>query len=165
MSATAQPKPSEWLSAYRIVKRRFVAAAFSGEGARLYGGRWNSPGVSVVYTSSSIALAILEWRAHLAQWPPPPVMIIEVRFPASLVWSPEGLPVRWKQTPSPRANHTVGDSWVKEGRSAVLKLPSAIVPSEFNYLLNPVHPDFAQILRGAPRLFRVDSRLGPVAPA
>ena len=68
------------IHAYRIVKRKFVAAAFSGEGARLYGARWNSIGVAVVYTSSAISLTILEWRAHLTQWPAPSMVIIETEF-------------------------------------------------------------------------------------
>jgi RES domain-containing protein len=68
------------IRAYRILKRKFVGSAFSGEGARLYGGRWNSTGIAVVYTSSAISLAILEWRAHLTQWPSPPSVIIEIEF-------------------------------------------------------------------------------------
>jgi len=162
VSAAGQPGHAELTRACRIVKRRFVARAFSGEGARLYGGRWNSPGVPIVYTSGSIALAVLEWRAHLSQWPAPPVMVIEIQFEPSLVWSPSKLPAHWKQTPSPRANAAVGDDWVKSAKSAVMRLPSAIVPDEFNYLLNPAHPDFGRISRGKPRLFEIDPRLGPL---
>jgi RES domain-containing protein len=151
------------LKAYRIVKRKFAATAFSGDGARLYGGRWNSPGVAVVYTSSTIALAVLEWRVHLTQWPAPPVMIIEVEFSPAWVTSPARLPAHWKQLPAPRVNATVGDHWVKSMKSAILQLPSAIVPDEFNYLLNPMHPDFGRIIHGKPRLLKVDPRLGPLA--
>ena len=156
-------KAPRLLKAYRIVKRKFGSTAFSGEGARLYGGRWNSAGVSVVYTSSTIALAVLEWRAHLTQWPAPPVMIIEIHFRPALVLTPARLPHNWKQLPSPKANAAVGDDWVKSGKSAILKLPSAIVPEEFNYLLNPLHPHFGRIIRGKARLLRVDPRLGPLA--
>ncbi len=151
------------LKAYRIVKRRFAGTAFSGEGARLFGGRWNSPGVAVVYTSSTIALAVLEWRAHLTQWPAPPVMIIEIEFSPALMTWPAKLPKNWKQLPAPKANASVGDNWVKSGKSPVLQLPSAIVPEEFNYLLNPAHPDFGRIIRGKPRQLLVDPRLGPLA--
>lgn len=156
-------KSTSVLKAYRIVKREFAATAFSGEGARLYGGRWNSPGVSVVYTSSTIALAVLEWRAHLAQWPAPAVMVVEIQFSASLVLPASKLPQNWKQLPSPRANAAVGDDWIQSGISAILRLPSAIVPEEFNYLLNPAHPQFARISLGKPRVLRVDPRLGPLA--
>ncbi len=162
MSVPGRKRP-DLLHAYRIVKRRFVRTAFSGEGARLYGGRWNSPGVSVIYTSSTIALSVLEWRAHLTQWPPPPVMIIEIQFDPTLVLTPSRLPRNWRQHPALKTNAAIGDSWVKAGKSAILKLPSAIVPEEFNYLLNPAHPDFHKVTHGKPRLFEVDLRLGPLA--
>jgi RES domain-containing protein len=161
MSAPRKAPPS--LKAYRIVKRKFASSAFSGEGARLYGGWWNSSGVPLIYTSSTIALAVLEWRAHLTQWPVPPVMIIEIHFSPALVLTPAKLPHNWKQLPAPKANAAVGDNWFKVAKSAILKVPSAIVPEEFNYLLNPLHPHFGRILRGKPRLLRVDPRLGPLA--
>ena len=148
---------------YRILKRRFVGSAFSGEGARRYGGRWNSTGVAVVYTSSVISLAILEWRANLSQWPAPPSVIIEIEFAATMVWSPTKLPAGWKRWPYPKTNAAVGDNWVRSGRSAVLELPSAVVPEEFNYVLNPAHPDFGKISIGKPRVFKADPRLGPLA--
>jgi RES domain-containing protein len=154
------------IHAYRILKRKFTATAFSGEGARLYGGRWNSPGVAVVYTSSVISLAILEWRCHLSQWPAPPSVLIEIEFDPSLVWSPARLPANWWLFPFPKANAAVGDHWVRSGRSAVLKLPSAMIPrdhDEYNYLLNPAHPDFGKIKIGRPRTFRMDPRLGSLA--
>jgi RES domain-containing protein len=155
--------PGPPVSAYRIVKRKFATTAFSGTGARLYGGRWNSVGVSVVYTSSTIALALLEWRAHLSQWPAPPVYLIEIQFDSSLILSLGRLPKAWMRIPASRANAAVGDKWAKSGTSAILKLPSAIVPSEYNYLLNPNHPDFSKIRIGRPRLLKIDPRLGPLA--
>jgi RES domain-containing protein len=156
-------RAGERIQSFRILKRRFAGSAFSGEGARRFGGRWNSPGVSVVYTSSLISLAILEWRANLTQWPPPLSVIIEVEFDASLVWSPPKLPPRWKRWPCPKTTATVGDNWVRSARSAVLKVPSAVVPEEFNYLLNPAHPEFWKISIGKHRVFKADPRLGPVA--
>ena len=150
------------IKSFRILKRRFVGSAFSGEGARRYGGRWNSTGVPVVYTSSAISLAILEWRANLTQWPAPPSVIIEVAFDASQVWSPLKLPADWKRWPCPKTTAAVGDNWVRSGISAVLKVPSAVVPEEFNYVLNPAHPDFGRISIGKPRVFKADPRLGPL---
>lgn len=163
MSAPPARKGPTPLKAFRIVKRKFASTAFSGEGARLYGGRWNSPGVPLVYTSSTIALAILEWRAHLTQWPAPPVLIIEIEFSPALVNSPSKLPNNWKQLPAPRGNTAVGDGWFKSAASAILQVASAIVPDEFNYLLNPLHPEFCKTIRGKPRLLKVDARLGPLA--
>jgi RES domain-containing protein len=161
--APSRPAVATRLEAYRILKRKFVRAAFSGEGARRYGGRWNSAGVAVVYTSSVISLAILEWRAHLSQWPAPASVMIRIEFDAALVWSPTKLPADWKRWPCPKATATVGDNWVRSGRSAVLKLPSAVVPSEFNYLLNPGHADFGKISLGKRQVFKADSRIGPLA--
>jgi RES domain-containing protein len=82
---------------------------------------------------------------------------------SSLVWPPPKLPTGWKQWPYPKTNAAVGDNWVRSGRSAVLKLPSAVVPEEFNYILNPAHPDFGRIDIGKPRMFKADPRLGPLA--
>ena len=110
-----------------------------------------------------MSLAILEWRANLTQWPTPPSVIIEIEFDASLVWSPTKLPAGWKRWPYPITNAAVGDNWVRSGRSAVLELPSAVVPEEFNYILNPAHPDFGKISIGKPRVFKADPRLGPLA--
>ncbi len=150
------------IKSYRIVKRKLVGTAFSGEGSRLYGGCWNSPGVRVVYTSGSLSLALHEWRVHLAQWPMPPVMVIEIEFAASLIWSPARLPANWSRTPYPKTTAAVGDNWIRSSRSAVMKLPSATVPDEFNYLVNPAHPDFPRIRIGKARLFEIDARLGPL---
>jgi RES domain-containing protein len=92
--------------------------------------------------------------------------MIEIEFDVSLVWPPSKLPADWKRWPYPRTNEDVGDSWLRSGRSAVLRLPSATVPEdymEYNYLLNPAHPDFGKIKIGKPRVFKIDPRLGPVA--
>jgi RES domain-containing protein len=164
--AGSRPKGKARVHAYRILKRRFAGTAFSGEGARRYGGRWNSPGVAVVYASGSVALAILEWRCHLTQWPAPPAVLIEIEFEESLVWWPPKLPAGWWRYPSSKANAAVGDNWVRSGKWAVLRLPSAAVPKdheEFNYLLNPAHADFKFIKIGKPQLFKPDARLGPLA--
>jgi RES domain-containing protein len=151
--------------AFRILKRNYSREAFSGEGARLYGGRWNSPGIAVVYASSTLSLAILEWRCHLSQWPAPAAVLIEIEFDSAMVWSPPKLPPNWRRYPTSKSNAAVGDNWVRARRSAVLKLPSATVPTEhdeYNYLLNPAHPDFALIRIGKPHPFKPDPRLGPL---
>jgi RES domain-containing protein len=90
-------------------------------------------------------------------------VIIEIDFDASLVWSPPKLPGGWKRWPFPKITTAVGDNWVRSGRSAVLKLPSAMVPEESNYILNPAHRDFRKISIGKPRVFKADPRLGPLA--
>jgi RES domain-containing protein len=147
------------LQAWRIVKTKHAATAFSGEGARLFGGRWNSAGVSLVYTSSTQALAALESLVHLN----PPVIFkyaaIPLEFEAELVEKVTALPPGWANSPAPPSTRALGDLWAKEARSAVLELPSAIIPGESNFLLNPAHPDFKKIVIGKPVPFSFDPRL------
>ncbi len=148
-------------AAWRIVKQKYAATAFTGEGASRSGGRWNSHGTWVVYASGSKSLAALETLVHLN----PPVLFsyvaFRLEFPEKLVerFAPAGLPANWTEHPPPPAAQLVGDIWVRSGRSAVLELPSVIIPGESNCLLNPRHPDFRLITIGAPEPFSFDHRL------
>ncbi len=145
--------------AWRIVKRRHAATAFDGAGAARTGGRWNSRGVPVVYASQSQALAALESLVHLN----PPVLFkyvaFRLTFPDALVEESRKLPPDWQAEPPPPSTKAIGDLWVREARSAILVLPSVIIPAETNFLLNPAHPDFAKIKIGKPRPFAFDPRL------
>ena len=147
--------------AWRIVKKKHAAIAFDGEGAWRFGGRWNSPGTRVVYTSGTKALATLESLVHLN----PPVtfkyVAIPVEFDDALVEAVgvADLPADWSEEPPPPSTLEVGDQWVKDARSAVLELPSVIIQTEPNYLLNPAHPDFNKIAIGKPVPFAFDPRL------
>jgi RES domain-containing protein len=149
------------LEAWRIVKEKHAATAFSGEGAAKSGGRWNSRGVAVVYSSSTKSLATLESLVHLS----PPVIFKYVAFALSfdegVVESfPTGnLPADWRSEPPPPSTKAIGDEWVKSSRSAVLAVPSIIITSETNYLINPAHPHFTTIKIGGPEPFTFDSRL------
>ena len=149
------------LEAWRILKAKHAASAFTGKGAADNGGRWNSRGVPVVYCSQSKALAALEILVHLN----PPVrfkfVAIRVAFDASIVawFPPRNLPHNWRSEPPPPGTQKVGDLWIKSAQTAVLALPSAIIPGEFNFLLNPTHPDFAKVVRGKPETFIFDPRL------
>jgi RES domain-containing protein len=136
------------LAGWRLVKQKHAATAFSGEGARIYEGRWNSAGTPVVYCSENLALSALEILVH-AQ----PVTIKEpfrafrVTFDDSLAIRIEQkkLPDGWNAQPPTAASKRIGDEWVRSGRSAVLILPSVLVPLEHTYLLNPKHPEFRKI--------------------
>ncbi len=147
--------------AWRIVRENHAATALDGEGARRYGGRWNSPGTRVVYASATLSLAALELLVHLL----PPVRFRYVAIPIEFddglveVVSMDSLPIEWTEEPPPQSTQWMGDRWVEEGRSAVLRLPSVIVPTEPNYLLNPAHPDFRKVRIGAPAPFAFDPRL------
>jgi RES domain-containing protein len=149
------------IRAWRIVKERHAGSAFAGEGARLYGGRWNSRGSAVVYTSGSRALAALESLVHLT----PPVtfryVAIPVEFDRAVVdtLSTSALPAGWADEPPNAATKAIGDTWVREARSAVLEVPSAIVPGESNFLLNPTHRHFARVRIGIGGPFAFDPRL------
>jgi RES domain-containing protein len=147
---------------WRLVKTKYAAAAFDGEGARLYGGRWSSPGVRVAYGSSGIPLAILEVLVHLrASQFLRSYSLVSADVPDDLVAVlPEsGLPPNWKQYPAPSDTTSIGDGWINRATSAVLSVPSVIVESERNYLLNPQHPDFAHVSIAAPTPFTFDPRL------
>ncbi len=149
--------------AWRLVKARLAARAFDGEGARLHGGRWNSPGTRVVYVSSSRSLAALELLVHLEIAEAlEHYGVIEVRIPAQAIarLDRRRLPPDWRSDPPPAALRALGDAWVQQSRSAALKVPSVVVPEETNYLLNPAHPSFQRIAIGRPRPFRYDARLG-----
>ncbi len=144
------------------MKSRYADAAFDGEGARLYGGRWNSPGTRMVYTAQSQALAILEVLVHLEKAGVlPSYSLCAAHFAEDLVEAldPEALPDNWRSYPSPFELRAIGDAWVAEQTSAVLQVPSVIVDDESNYLINPAHPDFSSITIGVPRPFDFDVRL------
>lgn len=149
--------PTVW----RITTARFATAAFSGEGARLYGGRWNPKGHAVIYTAESQSLALLEM---LVQDEPlrARYVLIPAQLPADLAISQieaSALPADWRTLGARDALQAIGRTWLQDGTSAVLAVPSAVVPAEHNYLLNPRHPDFTRIVIGAPKALDVDMRL------
>ena len=144
------------------MKSRYADAAFDGEGARLYGGRWNSPGTRMVYTAQSQALAILEVLVHLEKAGVLPFYsLCAAHFEEDLVEAldPEALPDNWRSYPSPSGLRVIGDVWVAEQSSAVLEVPNVIVDDESNYLIDPAHPAFSSITISEPRPFDFDARL------
>ena len=149
------------LRAWRLVKTRYSANAFDGEGPRLYGGRWNSQGVRVAYGSESVALATLEVLAHLSTTRVlGSYSLASIRFPEELIVSldPASLPASWRTYPPPPEVQAVGDQWAAAGGSAVLRVPSVIVPDSSNYLFNPEHPDFARMVVDPPAPYVWDPR-------
>jgi RES domain-containing protein len=128
----------------------------------LYGGRWNSPGVPLVYVAESRALATLEILAGLqSRSTLEAYVLIEVAFAESLVeeLQPESIPDEWRISPPRPETQAIGDRWVREARSAALRVPSVLVPTEFNFLLNPAHPEFGAIEIHEPTPFKLDPRL------
>lgn len=149
-------------TAWRIVKTKRAATAFDGEGARRAGGRWNSVGTPMVYTSATIALASLEILVHLEDSSVlPHYSVLPVEFDAAQVieLNSAKLPPNWRDAVAPAVLQQISDAWVSAQNSVILRVPSVIVPSENNYLINPRHPDFATLKIGPPQPFEFDSRL------
>ena len=151
------------ISAWRLVKKKFRTSAFDGEGARRAGGRWNHQGNSVVYVSGSLALAALETFIHLGvAGRSISHVAIQVQIPVSVAIesvADKSLPSNWRKEPPPDSTKSLGTKWILEARTAVLRVPSVIVPIEWNYLLNPMHPDFKRFVVSLPQDFQFDPRL------
>jgi len=147
---------------YRIVQKQWAATALDGEGARLYGGRWNPPGVAAVYLAESRALAALEILVHAPrealrlEW-----MVIELEIADSFIDQvpPAKLPENWRLQPSSHQAQAFGARWLRDYRNLALRLPSVVIPQEHSLLLNPLHPVFREIKPGKPRAFSFDPRL------
>lgn len=149
------------ITVWRICTKQHVRNAFSGEGAASNGGRWNSPGTPVVYTAGTQSLAALEILVHTAD----PNDLIDLGYVAIPVELDEEmgadvpkLPRNWKTYPAPLATMRLGDAWIHAKTSVALRVPSVVIPSESNYLLNPTHPDFGKLRIGRPHAFLFDSR-------
>ena len=150
------------IAAWRLVRRRHAAEAFSGEGARLYGGRWSSRGRRAIYLSEHLSLAALEILVHVHE----PALLasyqaFRVEFDEAAVEGlPAGaLPADWNGSPAPRELRTLGDRWLDRAARPVLRVPSAVIPIESNFLVNPAHPGFVTLRIGTPQAFDFDPRL------
>ncbi|WP_240222179.1 RES family NAD+ phosphorylase [Rheinheimera hassiensis] len=148
---------------YRLVHHKWAAQAFDGEGAKLYGGRWNSKGQLCVYTAGSEALSILEILVHLNNRTAlKQYRLFQLTIAAEEVLSvsPANLPLGWQQQPASIDTARIGDSWLAQQASLALSVPSVIAPRENNILLNPQHSHFNQCLATLTELdFMPDPRL------
>lgn len=135
----------------------------TGEGARLYGGRWNQKGDAVLYTSESRALAALEYLVHLPPLlAPPNLSLHEFELPddvSSLDMPVTTLPPDWKTYPPLDITMEIGSNWLQANSSLLLKVPSVIVEQESNMMINPNHPEFAKVRALPPQPFAFDARL------
>jgi RES domain-containing protein len=148
---------------WRIAKKKYAASAFDGEGSRRKGGRWTPKGIPAVYAAQTESLAALEQFVQLGdegQY---------IRFVCFKVEIPEevrieeidigSLPTNWRDTPALDSLKAYGADWLSRGESAVLKVPSALISSECNFILNPLHPEFQKIIIGASEEFCYDPRM------
>jgi RES domain-containing protein len=146
---------------YRITRCTY-ANDLSGTGARLFGGRWNSIGKPAAYFASSCSLAVLEVLVHLQPLMiPDDYCLVEVEVPEKLIQTitADILPKNWKDISPPQILARIGDDFLKKQEYLALKVPSAIVPAEHNYLLNPLHPDMKKVKITKKEPFDFDSRL------
>jgi len=152
------------LRAWRLVRPAYgdTANAFSGEGARRYGGRWNAPGRAVVYASLHLSLAALETLAHADRRRfEREHVAFQVHVPHDLVLElrDDDLPSDWRARPVSHAARAIGDAWLEQRASVALSVPSVLVPQERNLLLAPDHPRFEEVRLGPATSFRFDERL------
>jgi len=148
--------------AYRIIRPEFADTAFDGEGARLFGGRWNEKGTRMVYTSASPSLAAIESFVHLGVEAKSILhSIIEIDIPDEIVkvCAISDLPEGWNENPAPEMCQEFGSVWAEGKESAVLSIPSIVMEMERNYLLNPAHPDFTRITIVQKTTFTYDQRM------
>lgn len=146
------------VTVYRVCRR--IHARLDGEGARRVGGRWNSPGRPVVYMAQSIALAVLENLVHMTRQDyPTGYVVIAAVIPDHIAILDESATRLQMPESAFSGSSAIGDFWFDAELSAVLRVRSAVIPSEFNYLINPHHIDFAQIAVEPPEPFPFDPRL------
>jgi RES domain-containing protein len=151
------------IAAWRIAKQKHQSTGQSGEGARIYGGRWNPIGIPVIYTAESLSLATLEIIVHLEreQLLYKRFVKIPVTFESSLVFplSRKKLPKDWASLPPSESTQKIGQKCIEQAIHAILKIPSTVVQEEHNFLINPAPPDFSAIEFGEPQRFEFDERL------
>ena len=146
---------------YRLCKKEYVND-LSGYGAEMNSGRWNGKGTPDLYTSGSQALAVLEVAVHV------PYGIMPVNYYMAGIELPEDsgiikigiaeLPADWNRNPFPRSTQYIGDDFLKTNTHLMLQVPSAIVPGDWNYIINPRHPDFKDLKIVLTEPFEFDSR-------
>jgi RES domain-containing protein len=148
--------------AWRLIKQNHVASAFDGAGARLYGSRWSSQGLRVAFAAETLSLAVLEMLVHLQNsYPMAGYAVFTVDFPQELVeiLNPNSLPQHWRRFPTPPEVQAIGDQWLRISSSVLLRVPSAIIPHEHNFLINPTHADFSKLEIAGPVPFDIDPRI------
>lgn len=150
------------MKVYRIARTEY-AKDLSGTGAKLYGGRWNHPGTPVIYASQSRSLATVEYLVHVPRpFAPADLSIVTLNIPDDVV--PEeiqssSLPKGWRRYPAPTRLADLGTAWALSKRSLLLRVPSAVVESEQNLIINPDHPEISRVVIDRVEKFHFDDRL------
>ena len=147
---------------YRLTREKY-GKILDGKGASIMGGRWNNPGTEIIYTAANRSLAMAEVAVHFSIATLPVdymMMVIQVPDTISVIeLDIKVLPPNWNQFPHVKATQSIGDLFIKEGKTCLLKVPSAVTTGDFNYLINPAHPEFKKIKISGFDPFQFDNRL------
>ncbi len=148
------------MTVYRISKCEFIGN-LTGTGAAAYGGRWNSKGTHVVYTAATPSLALLESVVHISNIPVDDYCMASIKIPEDKIKEIKltDLPGNWFVNPAPDSLKSIGNKFVNDNIFLALKLPSAIMMEDFNFLLNPNHQDFIKVKIISTRTIPIDERL------
>lgn len=142
------------------LSKKIYADDLSGKGAELFGGRWNSKGKSMIYTAQSIALCVAEIAVHTPLGNiPKDYELVHLKIPDDSLLELKRLPVDWKTFPHSNSTQEIGDKFLKNNKFLVMKVPSAAVQGEFNYVINPRHKDSSKIKIIKIEKFSFDERI------
>ena len=148
---------------WRLCRRRLSGNPLDGSGARKHGGRWNRKGTPIVYCSSSLSLAALEYLVHAhGDLMPGDLVAISIEWPSSISSKAvrlKSLPRNWRTYPAPLVLQDIGTEWARRKESLLLRVPSAVIPTEENCLLNPAHEDISKVTVREIVPFQLDPRL------
>ena len=150
------------MNVWRLTRPQYAATAPSGEGSARYPGRWNVRGVRVAYASETLSLATLEVLAHAEN-----LEMLNQYVALSVTLPPDSLttltldelPEDWQTDPAPESTRRLGHTWFGARETLVLKVPSVLVPTEHNFVINPEHPDFARVRVAEPAPLPFDARV------
>ena len=150
------------LRLWRICAKVHADGAFSGEGAYRFGGRWNPPGATLVYASTTLSFAALELYVNVEPEDVPSAFVsIEAQVPDKISMQTidaKSLPAAWRRCPAPPALQAIGLRWLERNQTLLLNVPSVVIPEERNILINPLHPEFSRLTMQAPKPFSFDPR-------
>ena len=148
---------------WRVTRRAHAEQPLTGEGARRFGGRWNHVGTSLVYTSATLSLAVLEYLVNLPISDLPDDLVsIQVQVPDDLARAEltiDDLPENWRTFPASEELKDIGSDWVREGMTPILSVPSVVIPNDLNYLVNPAHKEVRRVEVVSVEPFALDVRL------
>ncbi len=147
---------------YRLTKTNYIND-LSGEGARLFGGRWNKKGIPLLYFSEHLSLCVLELLTRIDfEFLTSDYSFLEVEVPSSLILTlrkPEGISENWRSNPPISNTQDYGSIWIKNNKTLGLAVPSAVLPFESNILINPNHKQFSEVKIIRKSVLDIDSRV------